>query len=106
MGGRLHVCELSEVYWRGVAKHANRTKQNNNPNEKFSQTEHSQQHATRTRNSQKRENVKIRRIRQQQIKKRKTRIAQKAGKCGKNKRNQKHSSFHTYRASSDVIDVY
>jgi len=36
------VCELSEVSWRGVAKPANRTEQNNNPNEKFSKTENSQ----------------------------------------------------------------
>jgi len=32
MGGRLFVCELSEVSWLGLAKPANRTKQNNNPN--------------------------------------------------------------------------
>jgi len=56
-----------------------------NPNEKFSKKENSQ-HVTRTRNSQKRENVKFCKIQKQQTKIRKTRNAQKAVKCGNNKR--------------------
>ena len=52
---------------------------------KFSKTENSQ-HATRTRNSQKRENTKIRKIRKQRTKILTTRIAQNPVKCGKNKR--------------------
>jgi hypothetical protein len=55
MGGRLYVCELSEVSGCGVAKPANRTEQKNNRNETFSKTENSQ-HVTRTRYSQEREN--------------------------------------------------
>jgi len=39
MGGRLIVCELCEVFCRGVTKPANRAEHNNNPNEKFSKTE-------------------------------------------------------------------
>jgi len=82
MGGRLYLCELIEAYWRGVAKpgifFGNRTEKKNNQHEKFSKTENLQ-HATRTntRNSQKRENVRIHKIRKQQTKLRKTRIAKK-----------------------------
>ena len=53
--------------------------------EKFSKTLNSQR-ATRTRNFQKRESVKIRKIRKQHTKIRKPRIAQKAVKCGNNQR--------------------